>query len=136
MTKVFVYFNLHKRLFSVKALTGEKKGRVIAHVTALKLKDVEFKVSQAGRARVLREKKKNVHAGVVGYVSFDHEHGVHDSETGWFDITYNPYKYSQFVERETELYVNTAQFAELSLAMSHVGRVGRIRAFGLVTEGV
>lgn len=25
--KVFVYFNLHKRCFSVKALEGERKGR-------------------------------------------------------------------------------------------------------------
>jgi hypothetical protein len=26
--KVFVYFNLHKRVFSVKALEGKDKGRV------------------------------------------------------------------------------------------------------------
>ena len=64
--KVFVYFNLHRKLFSVKALEGPDKGKVIGHTTYLWLKDVTFKVSEAGRQRVLREKRKNVHAGVVG----------------------------------------------------------------------
>jgi hypothetical protein len=32
------------------------------------MKNVGFKVSEAGRQRVLREKCKNVHAGVVGEV--------------------------------------------------------------------
>ena len=29
--KCFVYFNLHKKCFSVKALEGPSKGRVFAH---------------------------------------------------------------------------------------------------------
>lgn len=64
--KVFVYFNLHKKVFSVRAMEGENKGRVIAHTTTVELRDAVFKVSQAGRERVLKEKRKNVHAGVQG----------------------------------------------------------------------
>jgi len=64
--KVFVYFNLRKRCFSVKALEGMYKGRVIAHRDSLHLQDAEFKVSEKGRQRVIRERRKNVHAGVVG----------------------------------------------------------------------
>lgn len=33
--RVFVYFNLHKRCFSIKALEGAMKGRVVARLVAL-----------------------------------------------------------------------------------------------------
>lgn len=64
--KVFIYFNLHKRIWSIKALSGERKGLVIGHAQNILLSDVNPKVSQAGRERVLREKCKNVHAGLTG----------------------------------------------------------------------
>jgi hypothetical protein len=102
--KVFVYFNLHKKLFSVRALEGDRKGLVIAHVNVIGLSDVTFKVSEAGRQRVLREQRKNVHAGVVGTwgeASWDHE--------GLERVTYNPYKYSTFVNMADETPVLTAK---------------------------
>ena len=64
--KAFVYYNLHKHRLSVKALSGSQKGRVVAHAVRVVLHDCEFRVSEAGRQRVIREKRKNVHAGVVG----------------------------------------------------------------------
>jgi hypothetical protein len=64
--KVYVYYNLHRRCLSVKATQGEHANLVIAHANAVQLGDVRFKVSEAGRQRVLREKAKNVHAGLVG----------------------------------------------------------------------
>ena len=64
--KVAVYWNLHTHMFSIRALEGPSKGRVIAHASALSLADVTTKVSKAGRERVLRERKKNVHAFVIG----------------------------------------------------------------------
>jgi hypothetical protein len=96
--KVFVYFNLHRRLFSVRALEGPNKGRVIAHSQTVFLEDVEFKVSEAGRQRVLKEQKKNVHAGARGTWldrAFD---TLDDLEA----VTYNPYKYTSFVKVATE----------------------------------
>lgn len=66
--KVFVYCNIRSRLLSIKALEGEHKGLVVAHVEQVRLKGVEFRVSQAGRQRVLRTKRKSVHAGAVGVV--------------------------------------------------------------------
>ena len=69
--KVFVYFNLRSKLYSIKALEGPAKGRVVAHASDVIIKDATFKVSEAGRQRVLREKHKNVYAGVQGHlVSF------------------------------------------------------------------
>jgi hypothetical protein len=59
------------------------------------LKDVKYLVQPAGRARVLREKKKNVHAGLSGYY-VDHVPVPAIS----FDVTYNPYKYETFVNTE------------------------------------
>ena len=92
--RVFVYWNLHKRLWSVKAMQGENKGRVIAHVKGLALKDATFKVSRAGRERVLREQRKNVHAGVVGELLQGKDF------FGTTRVTYNPYKYTTFVKAD------------------------------------
>ena len=101
--KVFVYYNLHKHCWSVKALTGENKGRVIRHAAVVTLRDVVGKVSEAGRQRVLKEKKKNVHAGIVGtLVSTDTIPPSDVLRTAMRPITYNPYKYTTFVDKSTE----------------------------------
>ena len=78
--KVFVYFNLHKKVWSVKALEGPNKGKVIEHTTNINIANAKFKVSEAGRQRVLKEKKKNVHAGVTGIQVNDYKNssGVHE----------------------------------------------------------
>jgi len=64
--RVFVYWNLTKKVLSVKALDGSQAGRVVAHARKLNLRDVEFRVSEAGRKRVVETGHKTVHAGVVG----------------------------------------------------------------------
>lgn len=98
--KVFVYFNLHKKCFSVKALEGENKGRVIAHTHDIRILAPSFKVSEAGRQRVLRERKKNVHAGVVGW--YNTAVNVEKIGEGYVHIgvKYNPYIYSSFVDKD------------------------------------
>jgi hypothetical protein len=68
--KVKVYFNLHKMVFSVK---DQKTGLVIGHTPVISLEGCEFKVSEAGRQRVLKEGRKNVHAYVTGYYVSDQE---------------------------------------------------------------
>jgi hypothetical protein len=108
--KVFVYFNLHKKVFSVKAMEGPNKGRVIAHTAAIKLNNATFKVSEAGRQRVLKERKKNVHAGVVGYIEgFTQGEALsHDQikAQGYTGAYYNPYKTATFLNGSQPL--NTA----------------------------
>lgn len=105
--KVFVYFNLHRQLWSIKALEGETKGRVIGHAKALWMTEVTPKVSQAGRQRVIRERRKNVHAGLVGNlmaVSRDSQlwdqfryYGDSYSTQDSTRVTYNPYRFETFV---------------------------------------
>lgn len=96
--KVFVYYNLHKKTFSIKSLEGDKKGRVIEYSNQLILSNVAFKVSEAGRLRVLKEKRKNVHAGIIGEWNPEQEIEVNYGR----GITYDPYKYSTFVFEDTK----------------------------------
>jgi hypothetical protein len=95
--KVYVYYNLHKHCWSVKALEGKDKGRVIAHCDSLMLMHAEFKVSEAGRQRVIKEKRKNVHAGVTGYWIEKRSHSVKWLKSLNKQVMYNPYKYNSFV---------------------------------------
>jgi hypothetical protein len=128
--KVFIYFNLHKRVFSVKAMEGENKGRVIAHREQALVNNPQFRVSQAGRARVLREKKKNVHAGVYGtWVDVVDDGLARTALSIAADgqpVRYNPYKYDSFVD-DNEQRVFEARVAALSLRTNDAGlRVGSI----------
>jgi hypothetical protein len=95
--KVFVYKNLHKNQFSIKALEGEHKHRVIAHRNEVFLTDASPKVSEPGRQRVLAERQKNVHAGIVGLWSDD----MFELPEGP-EITYNPYENKTFVFKEDD----------------------------------
>lgn len=63
--KVRIYRNLHKNCYSVQ---DAKTRRVIAYRDYIALENATFVVSEAGRQRVLRDHKKNVHAFVVGTV--------------------------------------------------------------------
>lgn len=101
--RVFVYRNLHKKCYSVKSL---KTGRVIAHVDSIELIGAVFKVSEAGRQRVIRTKQKNVHAGVVGIWS-NTGSLVTDS------VTYNPYRFDSFVYKNNEMPIYSATIARL-----------------------
>ena len=102
--RVFVYYNLHRHVWSVRALQGPQRGRVIAHASHVHLRNATGRVSEAGRQRVLREQRKNVHAGIVGeLVSMDPRDW---QETRDFErasaVTYNPYRYASFVYREDD----------------------------------
>lgn len=103
--RVYCYKNLHKSLWSVR-----QNGKVICHCPKIFLKNVRFLVAKAGRQRVLREKSKNVHAGLSGYVC---EYLVPPKET--FKVTYNPYLYETFVNAENKESVFFADFAIMDI---------------------
>lgn len=87
--RVEVYKNLHKNCWSVR---DKKSKKVILHAVDLYLTDCVFKVSSQGRARVLRDKAKNVHAWVEGTL-----HKPTSFTEPRLEITYNPYIHSSFV---------------------------------------
>jgi hypothetical protein len=66
-------------------------------------------VQPAGRAKVLKEKKKNVHAGLSGYY-VDRVPVPAIS----FDVTYNPYKYDSFVDTEDHEAQEWSEYAHLT----------------------
>lgn len=125
--KVFVYFNLHKKVWSIKAMEGEQKGRVIAHAENVYLKDAMPKVSEAGRQRVLKEKRKNVHAGIVGEL-LDDIHAMCELASGEEStLYYNPYKVRTFVQ------LGEPEKAFSNAPMVHLDATGRhpsVAAFG------
>jgi hypothetical protein len=111
--RVRVYRNLHKKCYSIVSLEGENKGRVIAHEQTVLLEDATFKVSQRGRERVLREKRKNVHAYVKGTL-LTPDFPVEDCIGGWEKVTYNPHKMTQFQLERSQRTVYEADMALLT----------------------
>lgn len=102
--KVKVYFNLRARKFSIM-----HNGAVVAHLPEVSLNDVRFNVHQAGRKRVLDEKRKNVHAFVEG--TFNHE--LETPKLLPQGVKYNPYKYTSFVRSHDDSPISTAKAAVL-----------------------
>jgi len=117
--KVAAYFNLHKNIFSLQSREKDTYGKVIGHVESVVLKSPKFVVRQSGREKVLNEKTKNVHAFVVGYVV----EGI-DTRNVSRTITYNPYKYSSFVVKDTEEPIDTAEYAVLRLGLTNNPIIG------------
>ncbi len=104
--KVEVYFNLHKKCWSIR-----QAGKPVVHSDFVEIKEPQFVVQQGGNARVRREKRKNVHAFVRGYLT---------DRVGIFPksqklVTYNPYKHTSFVERGTDEPICSAQYAVLDI---------------------
>ena len=94
--KVFIYKNLHKDCWSVK-----QDGLVKMHTHDLSLFDCSFRVNKKGREKVLKEKRKNVHAGISGYI--DRLRVVDARNPDYYNYkvaTYNPYKFKSFVRAD------------------------------------
>lgn len=134
LKKYFVYRNLHNGKWSLKDMDT---GLVVGHATHVVLARMKTKVSEAGRQRVLLEKKKNVHAGLVGCVtsvkgfeSFKGRGLEFDSKAmdlndivkhfvrcglsiGLRSLSYNPYKMGNFFDKEDYRIVRQSHWAML-----------------------
>jgi hypothetical protein len=98
--KVKVYFHFRTKKFSVVALEGPFKNKVVAHTNKIKLKDCEFLVNEKQRQEVLIKKSKNVHAYVKG--TFEDQDTIMGERA-----YYNPYLYENFVKGDgTPLFVH------------------------------
>lgn len=101
---VDVYFNLHKRVWSCRC---RKRGIVTNHApVVIAPMGAGLIVREAGRQRVLKEQRKNVHAfarldhgstsmDVTGWTAFA------DELEGGIEISYNPYKGASFYRKDT-----------------------------------
>jgi hypothetical protein len=88
---VEVYRNLNAKgpgyTYSIR-----QKGKVIAHLQTVTLRDCTFVVQLGGRDRVRREKRKNVHAYIKGYLC--------DTGSASVRLTYDPYTHDTFVTKQ------------------------------------
>ena len=118
-TNVRVYWNLHKGCWSVQ---DRKTGRVVEHMAACTLADVKFIVRPAGREKVRREGKKNVHAFVRGEITHfdDFDPDYHPDYLDYTLVSYNPYKFDTFVDVYDTSPVRTAKRAMLQIQPSMV----------------
>lgn len=84
---VDVYRNLHNNLFSIR---DRKSGLVVAHGEGFKIHDAITKVSEAGRQRVIKEGRRNVHAYITGVYGGELEQEAID------EVYYQPFKQNCF----------------------------------------
>ena len=90
-------------------------GQKIDYVSWISMTDVEFRVSQPGRRRCLREGVRNVHAWVVGTEICRLDGYPAQGCPGSFRrAVYDPWKGETFVDAETLAPVLTARYAILS----------------------
>jgi hypothetical protein len=101
--RIEVYRNLHNDTFSIR-----RNGKVVKHLSnwqSLFLKDAKFAVQPAGREKVRREGKKNVHAFIRGTYIAPSTMPYSTSEfktkcSEW--VTYNPYQNDHFTATVTD----------------------------------
>lgn len=103
--KVDIYRNLRRDCWSVRSREQSNYGDVIAHTKYAIVNDVTFVVSEAGRQRVLREKRKNVHAFVRGELDALNFAGntkrLHKLKKSDYLVSYSPYKGPKFTSDTT-----------------------------------
>lgn len=105
--KVFCYRNLNRKgvVWSVRST---KTGLVIDRATNVVIKNPEFVVSQKGRDRVLKEQRKNVHAGIRGQ-----RLKRLPSKKNLVRVGYNPYKSGHFALTVKNTPIYCAKYAIL-----------------------
>jgi hypothetical protein len=120
-----VYFNLSKKLYSLRPCEGPNKGKVIGHCTSVSMRDVQFRVSEASRQRVLRDRQKNVHAtarGIVTHaigenISIDNGKEItpNHAKAKGKRVTYCPYRSGSFQTVKNDTFEDIESAAQLLL---------------------
>lgn len=101
--KTKVHRNLHKACWSIR-----ESGAKTTHTSFIALANVEFRVSQAGRAKVIANQVRSVHAYAIG-------DRLHTSCTVYGEgerigVRYNPYRAGAFLSLDGRE-VTKAQYA-------------------------
>ncbi len=130
--RVQVYYNIVAGHYSVVALGGPWRNKVVAQMSHVLMENVKFVVQPAGNARVRRERRKNVHAFVRGTITgglvLAQDAGVGrmlvlgplEYRTEYPELVrYNPYLHKSFVDRNSEPVFSAKHVA---LGENEVGR--------------
>ncbi len=105
---VAVYKNLHKQVWSVRAMDGPDRGRVIGHCQAITLVACHTHVNCRAQQRISNGAAREVHAWIVGTVS--------DTATLKRPrrITYRPRERPEFFVAATGEAITTAEIVTFS----------------------
>lgn len=108
--RVEAYYNLHQHCLSYRSHGGR-----IQHADLIALRNVRFAVQPAGRERVRREGRKNVHAYLRGVLTHVEPRDTPLPLTaadlmraGAQRITYNPYRHDTFVYADSDTPIHAA----------------------------
>lgn len=94
--KVKVYRNLNKPDFF--SICDKKSNLVLGYSKSVTLENAMYIVRESSRQRVLKEKRRNVHAWVEGFLVNSGALPPEGVRTGY----YNPYHTSLFMDNETK----------------------------------
>lgn len=121
---VQVYRNLHNGRWSIRSAAS---GLVLAHADKVVLCNATFKVREAGRQKVIQEKRKNVHAFCQGFVAewvgdeyrnrhlYNRQYRINSDLYGVnTQVSYNPYWYGYFFNVKTLDPVKEVRYAYFS----------------------
>lgn len=99
--RVRVYRNLNKPAFySILAMGGDDKGKVVGYAKAVSLTDIEFLVSEKTRNKVLEKQCRTVHAYAQGlYESSNETLPETFTKAQIVNITYQPFINAYFFAR-------------------------------------
>jgi hypothetical protein len=90
--RAHIYKNLHLGTWSLR---DPRTGRVVAHAAYVEVEGGVCRVQQGARERVLRERRRSVHAYVVGEV-LTHGDAAPPRTGDWTRFTYDPYRAATF----------------------------------------
>jgi hypothetical protein len=102
-TRVLCHKNLNKGCWSITA-----KGKVVAHVGEIVLKNVTFRARENARQRVIARKCREVHCWAIGTIA------KAPPPARRTPITYNPYRAPTFTRREDGAPVTRCEFVHFT----------------------
>ena len=90
-----------------------RSGKLLTSARQVHLSGVEFLVRESGRRRMIENGRRNIHAYAVGtLVDYVHPEEPRDlDKVSGRSVFYNPYKFSSFVDNETQDPIMAADFA-------------------------
>lgn len=92
---VRIYWNLHKRVYSIQVKVGGK-WKVVRHSDCFVLDNATWQVNAKTRERVRQTKRKEVHAYIVGTLRSHYANNAAEVLNADY-LTYNPHKDEGFV---------------------------------------
>ena len=122
-----IYRNLQTGTMSLQQKIN-KSWLVVGHVTNIVIENPTFYVSQAGKARVIRDKHKNVHAWVEGRltsVSTDYLSNLRE-------IYYCPYNTERFLWKQTRESIESTDLLVVidnQVLCSHIVNIPQLSLF-------